>query len=768
MSADERGGAYPGFGGRVVREMSRSIPWWPERPAPPRDSPNVVVILVDDLGFSDLGCFGSEIPTPHIDSLATDGVQFTNFHAQPSCSPTRASLLTGLECHMAGFGFPAQFDPGFPGYAMELPDDVVTAGEIFRANGYATLMSGKWHLSREADGGASGSRHSWPIQRGFDRFYGFLDGFTDYHHPHQLITDNTTLCIDEYPGGYYLTDDLTDHAIDMVRDVHAADPSKPFFLYLAHGAPHAPLQAKPDDIVKYVDRYHVGWDEIRAERFERQRALGVVGRDTQLPARNAERGNQVAPWADLTDDERTLYARYMAVYAAMVDNLDQNIGRLLNTLDDLGVRDNTIVVLLSDNGASREGGERGTTIYLEGLHGGDTPDIAAELARLDLIGSARVHAHYPRGWAMASNTPNRLYKITTHAGGHQVPLVMSWPRGIAGRGSRTQYTHVVDILPTLIHMIGLSPLPQRNDADARPMAGSSFASVLHDPSSPWRHREQYYESLGNRGYYRDGWEIVALHNIGARFEDTVWELYHLDRDPTETTDLAAEHPALVAELAEAFDSTAWTAQVYPLVDEFLFFAGVRPPTDDALTQPLRLTPGLATVDRYRAAKMIQDRSFSIIVDLNHFASGDQGILVSHGSLGGGYELSIEGDQLVWTHNAHGTERSLRGAAIPEGTERLCAQIEAQPGHQWRIILSADDAILADNDGFPAFIGMAPLEGIDIGRSRRSPVSWHRHCQHGTYPYRGTLRTVTYTAGPLAPDALESQVNRLRSRQITFD
>jgi arylsulfatase A-like enzyme len=474
MSVDEHDGAYRSFGGIVDRAMSRSTPWWPERPTPPRDSPHVVVILVDDLGFSDLGCFGSEIATPHIDSLATDGVKFNNFHAQPSCSPTRASLLTGLECHTAGFGFPAQFDPGFPGYAMELPGDVVTAGEIFRANGYSTLMSGKWHLSREADGAASGSRHSWPIQRGFDRFYGFLDGFTDYFHPHQLIVDNTAVCIDEYPDGYYLTDDLTDRAIDMVRDVHAADPSKPFFLYLAHGAVHAPLQAKPDDIAKYVDRYHVGWDEIRAERFERQRALGVVGRDTELPARNSEPGNQVAAWADLSDDERRLYARYMAVYAAMVDNLDQNVGRLLAALDDLGVRDNTVVVLLSDNGASREGGERGTTTYLEGLHGAATPDVAADLARLDLIGSSRVHAHYPRGWAMASNTPNRLYKITTHAGGHQVPMVISWPRRLTTRGSRDQYAHVVDILPTLIDMIGLSPLARRNGADARPMVGASF------------------------------------------------------------------------------------------------------------------------------------------------------------------------------------------------------------------------------------------------------------------------------------------------------
>ncbi len=767
--SDETGTSAPGSGpgGHVDRLLSRSEPWWPVRPSPPAGAPNVVVILVDDLGYSDLGCFGSEIPTPHIDSLAATGVQLTDFHAQPSCSPTRASLLTGLECHQAGFGFPAQFDPGFPGYAMELPDDAVCMAEVFRANGYATAMVGKWHLARETDGHAAGDRRSWPLQRGFDRFYGFIDGFTDFHHPHQLVVDNTTLDIDDQPEGYYLTDDLTDRAIAMLRDSKAGDPAKPVFLYLAHGAVHAPLHAKPADIANHLDRYQVGWDAIRAERFARQRELGVVAPDTELPPRNHEPGSDVGPWDALSADEQRLFARYMAVYAAMVDNLDQNVGRLLAALDELGVRDDTIVMLLSDNGASREGGPQGTTDYLDGLHGGFGSDLSRDLERLDLIGSARTFPHYPRGWAMASSTPFRLYKITTHAGGHTVPFVLSWPRGLDARGIRPQYAHVNGILPTLIDLIGLRPLSERNGRPARPLAAGTFASVLVDEHAPSTHRVQHYESIGNRAYYRDGWEAVSYHTIGMPFTDDRWELYHLDEDPTERHDLAGSHPDRLAELVRAFDEAAWAAQVFPIVDDFVLFAGVRPPSDDALLAELRLRPRMPTVDRYRSAKLVQGRSFTITVDVEH-RRGDQGLLVSHGSQGGGYELTVEDDALVWTHNARGAERRIAGGPVAEGSVRLTAIVAAHPGAQWTVTLLVGTRLVASGEGFAAFTGMAPLQGIDVGRSRRSPVSWTRHVHHGAFPYSGTLRSVTYRPGPLVADAAESIARERRLRSTVFD
>ncbi len=759
--------AYEGFGGRVERELSRSTPWWPPRPSAPTGAPNVVVVLVDDLGYSDLGCYGSEIPTPNVDALAANGVQFTNFHAQPSCSPTRASLLTGQECHAAGFGFPAQFDPGYPGHAMELPDDVVTLAEVLRANGYTTMMTGKWHLSREADGMAGGDRRSWPCRRGFDRFYGFLDGFTDHHHPHQIIVDNTVQAIDEYPPGYYLADDLTDRAIDMIREAKTADPSKPFFCYLAHGAVHAPLQAKSADIARHADRYHVGWDTVRAERFARQQESGVVAPGTVLPVRNSEPGADVAPWDDLTDDERTLFARYMAVYAAMVDNIDQNLGRLLAALDELGVRDDTVVLFLSDNGASREGGSQGTTAYLAGLHTGFGTDLAADLARLDDIGSERTHPHYPRGWAMASNTPNRLYKISTHAGGHTVPCVVSWPRGLDARGLRRQYAHVVDVLPTLAELIGFALPDERHGVPLRPVAGRSFASVLRDPGAPEAHLAQHYESMGNVGYYRDGWEVVAQGHRAGSVTGANWELYDLTADPTETRNLAAEHPERVAELAEAFDAAAWASLVYPVVDDFVLYSGVRPPSDDALVQPLRIFPGTSTIDRYRSARVVQDRSFRIEITLAHQA-GAEGVLVSHGSLGGGYELAVDGGLLVYTHNHGGHEQRVEGGPVPSGTAQILVDVTAEGAGRCTVALFVDGAPAGRAEGLAGFSGLTPLEGIDVGRSRRSPVSWTRHVAHGAWPYTGTLHHVTYVPGELAPDAPESIARTRLAKLTTFD
>ncbi|TAL24084.1 MAG: arylsulfatase, partial [Frankiales bacterium] len=435
--------AYEGFGGRAGRTFAGSEPWWPERPQR-EGAPNVVIVLADDLGFADLGCYGSEIDTPHLDALAARGLRYTDFHSTPMCSPTRAALLTGRNSHSVGIGHVAHSDPGFPGYAMELSDDCVTSAEVLRDAGWATLMVGKWHLAKDSDCSDAGPRHSWPCQRGFERFYGFLDGFTNLHHPHRLVRDNTAVEVDAYPDGYYFTDDITDEAIAMVKGVKASDPSKPFFLYMAHGAVHAPLHAKAEDIAKYEGRYAMGWDVLRQQRFERMLELGILPPDTVLPPRNSEAGDDVVAWDDLPADQQRLFARYMAVYAAMVDNVDQQFGRLCAALEELGELDNTYFLFTSDNGASREGEAEGTTAYYSHLLG--SVDTAADLARIDEVGGPTTTPHYPRGWAMASGTPFRLYKINTHAGGHSVPMLMAGPglQQHAG-GLRRQWTHVTDV-----------------------------------------------------------------------------------------------------------------------------------------------------------------------------------------------------------------------------------------------------------------------------------------------------------------------------------
>ena len=336
------------------------------------------------------------------------------------CSPTRASLLTGLNHHMAGMATVPHGDPGFPGYAFELRDNAVLMPEVFRDAGWATLMLGKWHLTKDSHLSDGAPKASWPLQRGFDRYYGILDAFTNFHQPHRLYEDNHHIDVDDYPDDYFFSDDLTDQAMRMVDELRSSHPTKPFFMYFAHGAVHAPLQAPAADIERFRGRFDEGWDALRAERFERQRELGVVPPDAVLPARNTEERHEVGPWDELDDRHKELFARYMEVYAGMVHNVDRNFGRLRRHLETIGEWDNTIVLFTSDNGGSREGQYTGTSAYfrtlLSMLWNTDLEEVDVDYGRIDLLGGPRTLCHYPMGWAMVSCTPFRLYKINTHRG----------------------------------------------------------------------------------------------------------------------------------------------------------------------------------------------------------------------------------------------------------------------------------------------------------------------------------------------------------------
>jgi arylsulfatase len=521
MSDVEEVRAYAGFEGEVGRTHATSTPWWPDQPVPPAGSPNVIVVLCDDLGFADLGSYGSEIDTPNLDQLAGEGLRYTNFHVNPMCSPTRASLLTGLNHHMVGVATVCHRDPGFPGFAMELRSNAVTMAGVLRDAGWSTLMVGKWHLCKDSSLTEAGPRRSWPCQQGFDRFYGILDGFTNLHQPHRLYEDNHVVEVDGYPEGYYFTDDLTDRALEMVRGVRSGHPTKPWFLYYSHAAVHAPLQVKAVDAEKYRGLYEQGWDEVRRTRFERQLGLGVVPEGAVLPPRNSEAGHGVEAWGDLTEMQQELFARYQELYAAMVDNVDQNFGRLRAELVAMGEWDNTIVVFTSDNGGSREGQQNGTSSYFRTLMAhsrGDSPldDIQVDHSRMDLMGGPQTLPHYPMGWGMASGTPFRLYKVNTHQGGHQVPFVISRGSGLPdGGGLRTQYQHVTDLMPTVFEMAGVE-MPDTT-MDAPEPAGASFVSTIADGAAPSTHPEQYYEQVGHRGYYRDGWSAVTCHQPRTPF-----------------------------------------------------------------------------------------------------------------------------------------------------------------------------------------------------------------------------------------------------------
>ena len=735
--------------------MAGSQNEWPAEPAAPAGAPNIVFVLVDDVGFSDIGCFGGEINTPNLDQLAAEGVRFTNFHVNPMCSPTRASLLTGLNCHAAGMGHIAQDDPGFPGYRAEIADNVATAAEVLRGAGYATLMVGKWHLCRDGDMSGGGPNRSWPCQRGFDRFYGILEAFTNLHQPHRLVEDNHVVEIDRYPDDYFLTDELTEKAIRMIRERTASRPGQPFFLYMAHPAAHAPLVAKSVDIDRYRDTYTAGWDAIRVSRHARQLELGIIPPGTPLPPRNSEPGDDVAAWDDLASEERVLFARYMAVYAAMVDEIDQSVGRLREALEEMGEWENTILVFLSDNGASREGESAGTTNYFGHLGFGDPLDrIPLDLARLDDIGGPQTMTHYPRGWAMASNTPFRLYKKNTHAGGHQIPCVWSWPRGLtnAAGGIRTQYGHCIDVLPTVLDLAGITMPSSRNGAPLKPVNGASLAGVLFDSHHGEVRKEQYYELEGHRGFYRDGWEVVTNRKPRTPFTDADWELYDLRSDPTEIDDLAAAQPDRVADLAAAFHEAAVANLVYPLDEGSGWRWLVRPPKDEVFHEPVTIWPGTPTLERMRSGALVWQRTCVISVDCSHLA-GSRGVLVAHGDQGGGYCLEVDRDALWFVHNdGHGTTTRTAGGPLGSSRHAIQLTLSAPGGARWVVGLVVDGEQRFAELERPMLWPMAPFTGISIGIDRGSPVDWQRYLAEGPFAYSGGVHSVRYEPGELAPDA----------------
>ncbi len=753
------------FPGRIGRTFAGSEPNWEPRPRAD-GRPNVVIMLVDDLGWSDLGCFGGEIDTPNLDAIAGRGLRYTNFHVAAMCSPTRASLLTGLNPHQVGMGSVAQSDPGFPGYTSELAANVPTIAETLRDAGWFTAMVGKWHLCKDSDEHAAGPQHSWPCQRGFDRFYGFLGPFTNLHHPAELVRDNTPVDVDEYPDDYYLTDDLTDQAITMIRSVKAADPAKPFFLYFAHGAVHAPLHAKPADIEKYVDAYHDGWDAIRQRRYERQQELGVLPASAALPGRNTEPGDDVLAWDTLSDDERALFARHMAVYAGMVDNIDQNVGRLLDALRDLDELDNTIFLFCSDNGASREGEAAGTSAYYVHLLQGD--DVAADLARIDLIGGPQTTPHYPRGWAMASGTPWRLYKINMHAGGHTSPLLVHWPAGeLEGGGIRRQWTYVTDVVPTLCELLGVEHAQIRHGQDAPPLAGSSFVRTLHDAEASHDHTEQYAEMNGHRGYYRNGMEIVTNHRPLTPFGDHEWELYDLLTDPTELHNLAEQRPDDVVALVAAWESAAQLNNVYPLEEGSSIRFLSRPDWVETFRRPVTIVRGTPTLERWRSVQLIWFRSFDVTIDLDHRPS-DCGYLIAHGDQGSGYGVYVLDDRLYFVHNdGRGTMSTLDAGALTQGTQ-IGLHVDAAAGRRWNVSLSVDDERRDGIADVAMLFGIAPFEGIDVGIDRRSPVSWDLYKRFGTFPYTGTVRSARYEPGELGPDSPDKLMDLIRSMGAQFE
>lgn len=755
------------FQGTIAQRMVDAEPWWRPVSTPPAGAPNVVVIVTDDMGYSDIGPFGSEIPTPHLDAVAAEGLRLANFHTTPVCSPTRASLMTGCNPHAVGFGFTSNIDPGFPGYTGELPANQPTVAEILRDNGYSTLMVGKWHLCKDLDMGPSGDRHSWPLQRGFQQFYGFLEAQTNFHQPHRMYEGNTALDVEVYPDDYYLTDDLTDRAIAMIHEAHAAEPDRPFLLYFGHGAAHTPLHAKPDQIAAFHGKYAEGWDALREQRLRRQHELGLIPEDAPEAGMVDGAGDPIPAWDDLTEDGKRLAARYMEVFAAMVASIDESTGRIRETLASLGLLDNTIFLFLSDNGAATGGGQHGRFNHMGGMDRSRTltedDHVALGLTRLDEIGGPTSWPAYAEGWASLSNTPFHHHKFTSWRGGHQVPCLLSWPRGIGEQAGqvRTQYGHVSDILPTLLDLIGLAHPGERNGQRARDLDGVSLRAVLESPSADSPHTEQYFECMGHRAFVRDEWEVVTRREARTDFATDEWALFNVENDPAQTVDVAADHPEIVDGLRKAWEEAAHRNQVYPMHEGGPIFHFQKPPSEERFCRPVTLFPQSPSLERNRSMLLIDGRSFTIEVAWD-FRPGSTGVLFAHGGQEGGYLAYVENDHLHFVQNRFATEMlSIAPIPLPESSQRISFDVTAPGEGIWLVDISLDGVPQLTGAEFAQMSWLNPWNGIDIGRDRRSPVSWEVSQQHGTFPFTGTLHSVTYVPGELAPDAMTLMVERYR-------
>lgn len=641
------GAAFPG---RIGRTATTSEPAWPVSPQARSGAPNVLIFLLDDVGFAQLGCFGSTIRTPTMDRLAASGLRYRDFHTTAICSPTRACLLTGRNHHSNGVGIIQEMSTGYPGYNGMVPRENGFLSEMLLAEGYATFAIGKWHLTLASEYASGASKARWPLSRGFERYYGFLGGKTNQWVP-TLVYDNHYIDPPRRPEeGYHLNEDLAAKAIEFIIDLRTVAPEKPFFMYYCLGAGHAPHHVEPEWIEKYRGAFDGGWERWREQVYKRQLEIGIIPANTRLSARPSF----VKAWDSLSDDARRLYARQMEVYAAFLEQTDHHIGRVIDFLDQIDDLDNTLVMLASDNGASSEGGEHGSFNELQYPNHFE-PTVAENLKHLDDWGSVTSYANYSWGWAWAGNTPLRRWKRYLHQGGMSDPLIVAWPKGIKGRGEiRGQYAHVVDVTPTILDALGLAPPQMLNGIRQRPLEGVSFAQTFNDSEAPTQKRVQYYEMIGSRALWASGWKAVVEQPQNTPMTDEMlgtqkWELYHVAEDFSEFENLADKHPEKLQELIEQWWVEAGKYNVLPLDSRMVARMGERKPSTMPTTTRYTYYAGGAPQFEYTAANL-RDRSHTISAEVTIPASGAEGVLLAHGSWFAGYSLYVKDHRLVYVHN----------------------------------------------------------------------------------------------------------------------
>ena len=635
------------FNGKIGRTVKDSKPDFPKGVEAPAGAPNILLILTDDVGFGATSVFGGPIQTPNFQRVADRGLRYNCWHTTALCSPTRAALITGRNHHTVASGVITEFATGFPGYNSLVPKSCGAIGAVLKQNGYNTSWFGKMHNVPDWMSSQAGPFDLWPNGLGFEYFYGFLGGDSDQWHP--ALYENTTP-IEPYLGDptYILDRDLADKAIAWMRMQHALAPTKPWLLYYCTGTAHAPHHAPKDWIAKYKGKFDQGWDKVREETLARQMKLGVVPPETKL----TKRPEQLPAWDSLSADQKRLYARMMEVYAGALSHADHQIGRVLDALDQSGQADNTLIIfMMGDNGASAEGSLQGTTNEVATAGNGVPESLPFMLSMIDELGGPLGYNHYPVGWAHAMDAPMQWTKqVASHFGGSRNGMVISWPARIKDKaGLRQQFCHVIDIAPTIYEAAKIMPPSSLDGTPQKPLDGTSLVYTFDDAKSPTRHSTQYFELVGNRAIYKDGWMActtplrlpwVTVSGSEANPDDFKWELYNINEDFSQANDLAAKFPDKLKELQAAFDVEAKKFNVYPLDSSFSSRAdpAIRPSLTRGRSEFIYF-PGMKRIPE-GSAPDFKNKSWTIAAEVEIPKGGANGVIATIGGRFGGWVLLL--------------------------------------------------------------------------------------------------------------------------------
>ncbi len=761
------------FSGVIGRTAEESSPAWPALVRAPKGTPNVLFVVLDDTGYGQLGCYGSPIATPNFDDLAANGLRFANMHTTALCSPSRSCIITGRNHHSNGMAAITELATGYPGYNGIVPRENGYLSEILLERGYGTFMVGKWHLTPSSRETAAGPYDAWPLGRGFERFYGFLGGDTSQWHP-ELVYDNHQVEPPRTPEeGYHLSEDLVDKSIEFITDLKQIDPDKPFYLHLCFGATHAPHHVPKEWADRYAGQFDDGWDAYREKAFARQKELGIVPADAELSRHDPD----VPAWESLSPDARRLASRMMEVFAGFLSHTDHQLGRLIDHLREEGELDNTIVMVVSDNGASAEGGPTGTVNEAQFFNNAQGP-IEDGLKVIDEIGGPNYFNHYPWGWTWAGNTPFRRWKRETYRGGTTDPFIVTWPAGIPARGGvRAQYAHIIDMVPTVLDLLGVDPPSAIKGVTQSPIQGVSFAEALKDPAVATKHRTQYFEMLGHRAIDHDGWRAVcpwpgpsfAEAGVGfgqpisadrlSQLDATGWELYHVAEDPAENHDVAAENRDRLIAMIATWYVEAGKYGVMPVDGSGL----ARMISEKPLVAPPRdryvYRPNTQSIPNFAAPRLL-NRPHSITASVEISEGGAEGVLFAQGTAAGGFSLYIKDGRLHYVHNYVARERFSVSSpeAVPAGRHELRFEFEptGQPdmahgrGVPARLQLYVDGSLVASADAPYTTPFVFNPGAVTCGHNAGSPVTPE---YQSPFRFTGRLEKVTVdVSGDLIVDS----------------